>query len=654
MPHFRRSTSKGNTYLQYVKSYRNEKKQPATRVLASLGNITKMGEQEIERLTVSFIRAIGLESKFQKTDFEAGKGYHYGTVLPAMAVWHQLGLGEIITKAVSPRVEIPVSRIALIQTANRFSDPGSKLACYRWYAHSFFSQMKHFISFPEDEEEKLHMYYRALDYLCSAKGEIEKELYFRLQGYGMDSSLILYDLTSTYFEGLEAEIGEQGYSRDMRPDALQIVVGIVMSRDGIPIAHHVFEGNRLDKTTVKEVIKDLKERFGIKEAVFVGDRGMITFENIETLRDYHYEYIMGLPKRNSKLVSYFLDKVFLQPEATIQEFGYEHLSAELKKEYEQGFRFIAGYNRVVAETTRKTRRKNMALFDELMEKTEMEGELEKIKESHYRLKSFLSRKHMTRLYQLKLRKVTASEGEDANPSEEDVYRLEVQKNPKLIEREKRLDGRYFLQTEVGDRVDKETIDSSYRLLQMVERAFRVMKSDFDIQPLYVRQETRIKGHVMICYLALLIEVMIRKKLKELFATQENNETLPTGPSGQSQREEPLTMMTLFEELDTVRFVPLEWVSPRESSHRNPEIGGDNQTAPSASPPDIFRAGRQRKPGKAKDTIYIVTRIENRVKKLLSGLGVRNATHPERLSLIRKLNKIDESQLVFNLGQEYLI
>ena len=142
MARFRRSNSNDNTYLQFVTSYRNDKGQPATRVLASLGNITKMPEEQIERLTASFIRAVGMEKKFDKLSFEAGKGYHYGTILPVIALWHQLGLEEIINSAVSSKVEIPVSRIALIQTANRFSDPGSKLACFRWYHLCLFFQMK--------------------------------------------------------------------------------------------------------------------------------------------------------------------------------------------------------------------------------------------------------------------------------------------------------------------------------------------------------------------------------------------------------------------------------------------------------------------------------------------------------------------------------
>ena len=218
---------KGNTYLQLVESYRNHKGQPATRVLANLRNITKMSVEEVDRLITFFIKAAGMQEKYRKLDFETGKGYHYGTVLPVMAIWHQLELEQIIDNAVSSQVDISVFRIALIQTSNRFSNPGSKFACFRWYYHSVFSQMRNFVQFPDDEDEQLHAFYRTLDYLCKAKDKIEKELYYWLIGYGVNSSLILYDVTSTYFEGTQAEIGRRGYSRDNRGDLDQIVVGIL-------------------------------------------------------------------------------------------------------------------------------------------------------------------------------------------------------------------------------------------------------------------------------------------------------------------------------------------------------------------------------------------------------------------------------------------
>ena len=608
MARFRTSTSQGNTYLQFVTSYRNQKGQPATRVLASLGNISKLSEQQIERLTASFIRAAGMEEKFGKVDFEAGKGYHYGTILPVIALWHQLGLEQIIDSAMPARVQIPVSRIALIQTANRFSDPGSKLACFRWYYRSLFCQMKNFVHFPEDEEQQLHTYYRSLDYLCRAKENIERKLYYRLLGYGLDNSLVFYDLTSTYFEGEQAEIGKKGFSRDRRGDLDQIVVGVVTSRDGIPIAHHVFEGNRLDKTTVQEVVEDLKSRFGIEKAIMVGDRGMVTMANIEMIKGHEYEYIMGLQKRRRKLIDHLLKKVLEHPKEPLQEFGYSDLPAKLRSRYAEKVRFIAGYNKEVARKTRRTRNKNIARFTELIEQTELEGDLQKVRKANDRLKSFLSKKHLTRLYQLSIEKRT-----------EELYRLKVEEKASEIEKENSLDGRYFIQTEVSEEIDQAEIERSYKSLQKVEHAFRVVKDVFEIRPIFVRKETRIRGHVMISYFALLIETLMEKKLKELFP-QAYDKYDKVVKKIRKTGEEPLTMMTVFEELDTVRLIPLQIKSEQDETVK---------------------------------ISYISTRIENDVKKLLSSLGVRNAANPERLSFQKRKRQTDNGQMVLDLGVEYL-
>ncbi|MBA7571514.1 hypothetical protein ES708_13278 [subsurface metagenome] len=610
MARFRTSTSNDNTYLQFVTSYRNDKGQPATRVLASLGNITKMSEDQIERLTSSFIRATGMEKRFGKVDFETGKGYHYGSILPVIALWHQLGLEQIIDCAVSEKVEIAVSRIALIQTANRFSEPGSKLACFRWYYRSLFCQMKNFVNFPEDEDEQLHTYYRALDYLCKAKENIEKQLYYRLLGYGLDNSLILYDITSTYFEGEQAEIGKKGFSRDKRGDLDQIVVGLVMSRDGIPIAHHVFEGNRLDKTTVQEVVEDLKERFGIEKAIIVGDRGMITIKNIEMIKGHEYEYILGLQKRNRKVIDHLLGKVVKNPDEPLQEFGYSDLSPVLQKKYPKEIRFIAGYNKKVARKTRRKRDRNIALFLKLTGEAKLEGDLKTVKKSNDRLKSFLSKKHITRLYNLSMEKIE---------KKNDVYRLEVQEMTAAIEEEESLDGRYFIQTEVSEQMDKAEIEKSYKSLQKVEQAFRIVKDEFDVRPIFVRKETRIRGHVMISYFSLLIETLMEKKVKEIFPEAYDKYDKAVKKIRRTG-EEPLTMMTLFEELDDVRLIPLEFKSEN---------------------------------GKATKTSYISTKIDNSVKKVLSSLGVRNAMNPEKLSFQKTKNKSDKDQLVLDLGVDYL-
>jgi len=508
MARFRKTTSKENTYLQLVESYRNSNKQPATRVLANLGNISTLTKEQIERLTLSFIKAVGMEDKFQMNNFTAGKGYHYGSCLPVFALWNQLNLEKIINNALAKKVTIAVSQISLIQTANRFSGPGSKLACYRWYENSLFSQLKNFINFPDDQREKLHTYYRSLDYLCKAKSSIEQELYYNFNSYNQENNLIFYDLTSVYFEGDQAEMAVKGYSRDHRSDADQIVVGLVLNEAGIPIAHHVFEGNTLDKQTVNKVVLDLENRFAIKNVIFVGDRGLLTSSNIASVKSHGYNYIMGMQKRNRRIIKYLIEKVpftekeMKSEELVIKEAGYSDLSESFQQEYDDSVRFILCYNKAIADKNKKRQERNLLRFSELLAETTQQGTLTQIKESFHKLKSFISKYKMTRFYKIDIKK------ESSTDAEKEIYQLKVKPNEDEISLEESLDGKFFIQTEVNsEKLNKRQVVVSYKSLQKVERAFNVAKNEIDIRPVYVRRETRIKGHVMICFLSLLMEIL---------------------------------------------------------------------------------------------------------------------------------------------------
>lgn len=612
MARFRRTTSKGNTYLQLVASYRNENKQPATRVLANLGNISTLSEQQIERLTTSFIKAVGMEDKFQLNNFTAGKGYHYGSCLAVIALWQQLNLTGIINNALPEKVKIAVAQISLIQTANRFSDPGSKLACYRWYENSLFSQLNNFVNFPDQDQEKLHTYYRSLDYLCSIKADIEQQLYYHFHRYRQDNSLILYDLTSVYFEGDQAALAVPGYSRDRRPDADQIVVGVVINGEGIPIAHHIFEGNTVDKATVADTVADLEQRFSITHVIFVGDRGLLTSSNIEAVKSHGCQYIMGMQRRNRRIISYLLATVsFTQQELAsdeiiIKEASYADLSKPLQQDYDGNVRFIICYNKQIAEQKKQRRDKNLTKFSALLNQTKQQGSLQQIKESHHKLKSFLSRYKMTKFYHIEI--------ENISSAVEQNYQLNVTQNDDVLSLEQRLDGKFFIQTEVrGDQLDKQRVVNSYKLLQKIERAFRVVKDELDIRPVYVRKETRIRGHVMICYLSLLMEILMEKKLDELFPAMidsENKKRLLR----QSQRTENdgHTMTTLREELDTIRLVPLY-------------INGKDKPR------------------------YISTSFGNNIKKFFASLGIVNSSDPQYLRFQNPKQTRDKNQLDLKLG-----
>jgi transposase len=272
----------------------------------------------------------------------------------------------------------------------------------------------------------------------------------------------------------------------------------------------------------------------------------------------------------------------------------------------------------MAQLNQESRERNIEKFERLVEDSLKEGKLDSLKESYHKLKSYLSQYHMTRFYKIRMEKIAHTESTSkADKSKEvvDIYRLKIAKQDTAIEFEASLDGRYFIQTEVDpEKMQSESVVEAYKSLQKVERAFRVVKHDLDIRPVYVRKETRIRGHVMICYLALLIEVLLEKKLRELFPEMAD-ETKRKATLKAPKRDEntPLTMMMLKEELDTIRLVPLY-------------INDNNMLN------------------------YISTQIGNNVKKLFSSLGIKNATDPKNLRITKAIQRAGINQLELFLGE----
>jgi len=158
---------------------------------------------------------------------------------------------------------------------------------------------------------QLKKWYKAGDILFSHKEEIEREIYMRLRDlFSINVDLVFYDLTSTYFAQREpkGDLKRHDHSRDEKKGNVQVVVGVVMV-DGLPIASHVFKGNEADKSTLKKVIDDIANRFGIRQVIFIGDRGIVSEENIKFLESLNYRYILGHPRRRSKKTEKYSEKL---------------------------------------------------------------------------------------------------------------------------------------------------------------------------------------------------------------------------------------------------------------------------------------------------------------------------------------------------------
>lgn len=222
------------------------------------------------------------------------QAWTWGPVRVARHLFESLSLGPILDGATPLlRRGQPLSERVFPLVANRLTRPGSEHALAPWLEDFYVVTSEGSRWTPHWKQsrrvkvsfEQLRLWYETLDDLLAQKARIETAIWQQLRElFSLEPELVFYDITSTYFEGQgPAELGRFGYSRDSKPRNRQVLIGVVMM-ESWPIAHHVFAGNRLDQTTVGEVVEDLHQRFGLRRVVFVGDRGMVTLKNVEQLR----------------------------------------------------------------------------------------------------------------------------------------------------------------------------------------------------------------------------------------------------------------------------------------------------------------------------------------------------------------------------------
>ena len=221
----------------------------------------------------------------------------FGDVWMALGLWRLLGMDTLLQSVAEPRGEdVPWPVVAAILTIARFCKPSSELHIETtWYRATALEDL---LGVPV---EKVHTdrLYEGLDWLLPHKAEIEKHLKERLGTlFDLEYDLLLYDVTSTYFEGACAANGlaKRGYSRDSRPDCLQVCIGLVVTTEGIPLGYEVFAGNRNDATTVEEIVESMEKKYGRANRVWVMDRGMVSEDNLKFLRQRNGQYIVGTPK----------------------------------------------------------------------------------------------------------------------------------------------------------------------------------------------------------------------------------------------------------------------------------------------------------------------------------------------------------------------
>ena len=421
--------------------------------------------------------------------FDCVRSLPHGHVVAVLGTLRKLGLDKLLSARRRPERDLVTAMIVA-----RILDPGSKLATARAVAsETAQTSLGQLLDVEDADEDQL---YAAMDWLLPRQARIEKELARR----HLDNTLVLYDVTSSYFEGRTCPLARRGYSRDIKRGKLQIVIGLLCNREGCPVAVEVFAGNTADPSTLAPQVKKLRERFGLERVVLVGDRGMLTDARIRE----ELEPVEGL-SWISALRAPAIQRLAAQ--STIQRSLFDEVDlAEVTSPDFPGERLVVCRNPLLAAERARKRK-------ELLSATETQ--LEKIVCATQRKRQRL---HGADKIGLRVGKVLNKYkvGKHFELSITDDSFSYARKQEQISE-EAALDGLYVVRTDVGsEQLSAEEVVLAYKSLSVVERAFRTMKTiDLKVRPIHHRREDRVRTHVFLCMLAYYVEWHMRRALAPL-------------------------------------------------------------------------------------------------------------------------------------------
>jgi len=493
----RRADGTTITHYQLAESrWNKEKKRSETRIVCNCGRIDDPEVVErLRRLAKGILRRCAPEELAAEGEgWKAIDAWPYGHLYVLEALWKRLGFADVIEKrASSRRLGFRVERALFAMVANRASDPCSKLYCWEQW-------LREEVRIEGSAELELHHLYRAMDFLEANKEEVEREIYFRVASLlNLDVDLVFYDTTSLHFEVDEEDTGagqadlvrgsklagaksypaprKRGKSKNGRGDAPQIVVGLAVTREGFPVRHWVFPGNTVDVTTVKQVKADL-QGWKLGRCVFVGDAGMVSQENLESLARGGGKYIVCVPMRRGDEVT---KEVLRRPGRYKEVTGNLKVKEVVVGDGERRRRYVIGFNPLELERQRKHRAQVLE---------ELEAELSSLKQA-------CGKEHSKRTCELRASRRYGKYLRFGRGGKLVIDRAKVKK-------EEKLDGKFVVHSN-DDTLSSEDMALGYKQLQRVEEAWRTLKSVIRMRPVFHWAPHRIHAHIALSVQALLLE-----------------------------------------------------------------------------------------------------------------------------------------------------
>lgn len=496
-----------HVYWELVESYRTERG-PRQRVVAYLGDMAeskRLGLQQAAKGAKASWQSRLFDEKDEPEWMEVDTNRvrvegvrDFGGLWLGLEISEKLGLIGFLEQLLPEGQEdIPWSMMVMTLVLMRLSEPSSEL---RIAEHLYErSTLPDLLGIPVEKVNDDRLY-RALDRLLPHKAKIETHLKERLGDlFDLDYDLLLYDVTSTYFEGA-ADSNEQarrGYSRDHRPDCKQVCIALVVSREGLPLGYEVFDGNRHDSTTVEDIVTKIESAYGRSGRIWVMDRGMLSEDNLEFLQSRKRRYIIGTPKSQLKQ---FEQELLGQDWEKIRE-GLEVKSCP-SPDGDETFILCRSADRAKKEKA----------MHELFEKRIDKG-LEKIAESCRKRnqKVGVIERRIGRLLGANTRaaglfKVKVREDKSGKAT------ISWNKEENWREWAELSEGYYMLRTNVTDWKASDLWEAYIQLTQ-AENAFRIQKNDLKIRPIWHQKEDRVKAHILVCFLAYVLWKMLGQMCK---------------------------------------------------------------------------------------------------------------------------------------------
>ena len=540
----RKKDGKVHRYWRLVRSVRVGRR-VIQQTVAHLGELDEHGRLEARALARHLIGAPEQARLFDDGSRDVAvavrlngirleRSRQFGDVYLALALWRGTGLATLCERLLSVGKErVAWEKMAAVLVAARLCQPSSELHIAEdWYRRTALGDL---LQLDEELVNKDRLY-RALDQLLAHKAAIEAHLSRRCgELFSTDDKVLLYDVTSTYFEG-QAEanpLAQRGYSRDHRPDCKQVCIALVVTFDGFPLGYEVFAGNTHDSRTLQSIVTTMEARHGVTGRVWIGDRGMASADNLAWLRESGRRYIIGAPK--SELRQFAASLAATAGWRTIRD-GIEVKLTECPETGET----------IILCRSAERRSKERAIHDKFSHRIEaaLARLAARIAAAKRRLDPTQVNRQIGRILQQNQRAAARFEVrlEDADcPA---GFLLKVETKPSFDEWADLSEGAYVLRSNIADWGD-ERLWKAYIQLTQAEAAFRIQKDQLCLRPIWHQRADRVQAHILVCFLAFVqwktLELWQQRAglgnsprtvLEELARIQSNDVILPTAVAGE--------------------------------------------------------------------------------------------------------------------------